>query len=75
MNVTDKLSSAVMTDRAGAVETVLRVLKSDFFALLSEYADVDPQSVEIAADVADGGVRFTATASVTQIKPVGKILP
>ncbi len=75
MNVGERLGSAVIADRAGAVETVLKLLKSDFYSILSEYAEVDPQSLEITADVYEGGVRVTVSAALTSFRQVGKTLP
>lgn len=74
-DVRDRLGSALAGDRTGAVETVLKVLKSDFYSILSEYAEVDPATLSITADLYDGAVRVTVSASLSSVRPVGNILP
>lgn len=74
-DVRERLGSALISDRAGEVETVLKVLKSDFYSILSEYAEVDPATLSITADLYDGAVRVTVSASLTSVRAVGNILP
>ena len=74
-DVRERLGSALISDRAGEVDTVLKVLKSDFYSILSEYAEVDPATLSITADLYDGAVRVTVSASLTSVRAVGNILP
>lgn len=76
MRVADKLSAAISAERSTDMQTLLTVLKSDLYMLLSEYAtETDADSFTAAAEAGEDGIRITLSATVGQIRSVGKLLP
>lgn len=76
MRVADKLTAAISAERSTDMQTLLTVLKSDLYMLLTEYAtDADADSFTAAAEAGEDGIRITLSATVGQIRSVGKLLP
>lgn len=73
--VHDKLKNAVITDRTGALENTLRVVKSDVYGILSNYMEIDRDNIAVTADLdAQGACEITLTAKTNTFYEIGKML-
>lgn len=74
-DVKDKLKNAVISDRAGMLENVLRVAKSDIYGILQNYMDVRAEDLTVTADLDEGGeCVITVTAKTKAFYEIGKII-
>lgn len=73
--VRDKLHAAVITDRAATIENTLRVVKSDVYGILSQYMELDPSAISVAADLDnEGECTITVSAKTRTFYEIGKII-
>ncbi|MBO5214755.1 MAG: cell division topological specificity factor MinE [Clostridia bacterium] len=71
----DRLKSVVMSEKITAIESMLRVLKSEQYKLLTNYMYLDVNDLKVYIDVTENGEYVLTVKAVTdKLIDIGRVL-
>lgn len=73
--VQDRLKSVVMSEKITAIESMLRVLKSEQYKLLTNYMYLNVEDLKVYIDVTESGEYVLTVKAVTdKLIDIGRVL-
>ena len=71
----DRLKSVVMSEKIAAIESMLRVLKSEQYKLLTNYMYLNVEDLKVYIDVTENGEYVLTVKAVTdKLIDIGRVL-
>ena len=70
----DRLKNVLISDKQFSPEKVKKVLRSDVYALFSNYCTLSPENLSVSVDImSDGTYKFCVVATSDRLKIFGSL--